>query len=73
MDSEEYVQPSCKDCKYFRQISDIKFVCGKYTLKMQPLSRTELRSGCWENKARNNEILELKPNFQEITGRITTI
>lgn len=44
--------PLCMECKFYRQTSDTKFVCGKFNIEMKPLSRTELRYGCWEEKQR---------------------
>jgi len=53
--------PYCKECKYFRQISDDSFTCSKYNLKMQPLSRTELKYGCWEQNQKKYRDTKLKP------------
>ena len=58
--------PLCRDCKFYRQTSDTKFVCGKFNLgEMEPLSRTELKYGCWEEKKRD-DILDIRPNFYGI-------
>jgi len=58
--------PLCCNCKFYRQTSDTKFACGKFNIgEMQPLSRTELEYGCWDEKEKDI-ILEIKPNFYGI-------
>lgn len=56
-------EPFCSSCRFYRQTSDKKFVCGKFNLEMEPLSRTELKYGCWNEK---DNILNIKPNFYGI-------
>ncbi len=60
--SEKCNNPFCKDCKFFRKVSNRYFTCNKFNLRMEPLNRTELKFGCWKEKE-SREIFLISPNF----------
>jgi hypothetical protein len=64
--------PLCRDCKFYRQTSNTKFVCGKFNIEMAPLSRNELKYGCWEEKVKD-EILDIRPNFYGIGFNVRAV
>jgi len=51
MNKKSYIEPQCRKCKFFRQTSEKAFACGKFNLELEPVSRNELRNGCWEKRA----------------------